>query len=34
LDQCESLAAYSDDVNSRFRADVNKDRSAATLALA
>jgi hypothetical protein len=26
--------AYSDDVNSGFRSDVNKDRSAATLALA
>jgi hypothetical protein len=26
--------AYSDDVNTGFRSDVNKDRSAATLALA
>ena len=26
--------AYSDDVNNRFRSDVNKDRSAATLAFA
>jgi DNA primase len=28
------LNAYSDDVNNRFRSDVNKDRSAATLAFA
>jgi hypothetical protein len=30
----QQWAAYSDDVNKGFRSDVNKDRSAATLALA
>jgi hypothetical protein len=30
----DELSAYSDDVNTGFRSDVNKDRSAATLAIA